>query len=173
MFFNQVRNPADQSTLGSGQIKAIKALANNDPNWTSPSGMRGPRTKASPLQEQRQNVRVAEISDDLALFGHDIRYGGRYLDTSGKPVKLGAENVMPGIGRRPDITAYGPVGPQGPVPFGTQGPNIRTMEYHINVGPNRSARSGGGPTIEEQRALDAMRNAGYAVFYYGYGQRNR
>ena len=173
-FFRQVTHPTDGSRLGSGQIKSIKQLANYDTNWTRPGRQSGPQVPASPLVDQRQNLKIAEITEQLRKLGHEIKHGGRKIDpVSGKPLKVSSEQKLPGVARVPDISARGPVGPHGPVPVGTTGPGIVVRDYHYNVGPNLSARFGGGPTTYEQQALDAIQKAGELVFYAGYGQRNR
>jgi hypothetical protein len=174
-FFAQAKDPDTGNPLTPRQIRDIKDIANHDTTWTRPAGMKGPRpAESAPVEDQRQNMRVAEETKRLTDMGHEIKGGGRYIDeATGKPLKLGSEKELPGIDRWPDITAFGPVGPQGPVPKGTTGPGIVEKEYHVNVGPNESPRNGGGPTAVEQTALDKMRDAGHTVFYVGYGQRNR
>jgi hypothetical protein len=173
-FFGRVTHPGDGTALGSRQIRDIKGVANNDPNWVRPGSQRGPQPRSAPAVDQRQNFKIAEVTERLEGLGHEIRHGGRRIDPlDGKPVKLFPERDIPGMTRTPDITAYGPVGPSGPVPAGTIGPGVVVMEYHYNIGPNKSARHGGGPTKVEQQALDAMRGDGHTVFYEGYGQRTR
>ena len=162
VFFNQttIQGVAVGNST-SRASRAIKTTANNDPTWTAPAGMRGPRSKAAPVKDQRQNQATADATAFLeGELGHTIINGGRKPDLSKYKPEVEIDIPPGGIkdARRADIVAEGPIGPNG-----------ERQQYVVNVGPEKA---NGRPTIEEQRAINDLNLAlPGRVFYYSYGRR--
>jgi hypothetical protein len=159
VFFNQTT--IQGQSVGTGTIRSVKAIANNDPNWTAPSGMTGPRPKSAPVKDQRQNQAIADITTFLeGELGHTIINGGRKPDLSKYKPEVEIDIPPGGIKetRRADIVAEGPIGPNG-----------ERQQYVVNVGPEKA---NGQPTIEEQRAInDLILALPGRIYYYSYGRR--